>query len=105
MPLKPIASAAKTPAVLFLLIALAVPIPWLARPNPKPLALISLILKIFKANVPSEAPIIPVMIVIMAVRDGIPPINSAIPMAIGAVTFLGIMVNMISSSSLKKVAK
>ena len=76
MPLKPIAKAANTPAVLFLLIALAVPMPWLAKPNAKPLALMSFILKTFNKKVPNEAPIIPVIIVIIAVKDGIPPISS-----------------------------
>ncbi len=91
MPLKPSANAANTPAVSFLLIARAVPIPWLERPKAKPLAVISLMRKRSKAKVPKEAPTIPVKIVIMAVKDGTPPINSEIPMAIGAVTERGIM--------------
>ena len=65
----------------------------------------SFILNIFKAKVPRDAPTIPVMIVIIAVSEGIPPINSAIPIAIGAVTFLGIIVKIISLSRLKKLAK
>ena len=65
----------------------------------------SLILKIFKAKVPRDAPTIPVIIVIIAVREGIPPINSAIPIAIGAVTFLGIIVKIMSWFKLKKLAK
>ena len=93
MPFKPSAKAAKTPAVSFLLIALAVPIPCEARPNPKPLADISFNFKKSKAKVPKEAPIIPVKIVIMAVSDGIPPIKSAIPIAIGAVALRGSILN------------
>ena len=37
--------------------------------------------------------------------EGIPPINSAIPIAIGAVTFLGIIVKIMSWFKLKKLAK
>ena len=50
---------------------------------------------------PKEAPIIPVMIVIMAVNDGIPPISSDIPIAIGAVTLLGSKLNINSCWSSK----
>jgi len=105
IPLSPMARAANTPAVLFLLMALAVPMPWLAKPKAKPLALIFLILKMFNKKVPSEAPIMPVIIVIIAVRDGIPPISSEIPIAMGAVTFLGIIVKIISSLNPKNFPK
>ena len=89
IPLSPIANAEKTPAFLSLLMALAVPIPWLAKPIAKPLAGIFKIFSQSKINVPNDAPIIPVTIVITAVIEGIPPITSDILIAIGAVTFLG----------------
>lgn len=57
------------------------------------LADISFSFKKSKAKVPKEAPIIPVKIVIMAVSDGIPPIKSAIPIAIGAVALRGSILN------------
>ncbi len=88
-PLNPIPTAAKTPAFLFLLIALAVPIPWLANPKLNPLASIFFNFIKSKTKIPKEAPITPVISVIIAVKDGIPPIISDIPIAIGAVTLLG----------------
>ena len=74
---------------LSFVIARAVPIPWLERPNANPLAAIFLILNKSNKNEPNAAPTIPVIIVSIAVRDGSPPITSEMPMAIGAVTLLG----------------
>ena len=54
-----------------------------------------------KTKVPSVAPIIPVINVIIAVKDGIPPINSDIPIAIGVVTLLGIKLKISSFGSSK----
>ena len=88
-PLNPMPTAAKTPAFLFLLIALAVPIPWLVNPKLNPLASIFFNFIKSKTKIPKEAPITPVINVIMAVKDGIPPIIYDIPIAIGAVTLLG----------------
>ena len=43
----------------------------------------------FNKKVPSEAPIMPVIIVIIAVKDGIPPISSEIPIAMGISELIG----------------
>ncbi len=53
---------------------------------------------------PSAAPMIPVKIVIIAVSDGTPPIISEMPIAIGAVTFLGSNVFIVIMSRPRKNA-
>jgi len=104
-PLKASASAENIPAVLFRDIALAVPIPCEVRPMAKPLAVISFTFIKSKTKVESDAPIIPVAMVIIAVSDGRPSINSLIPMAIGAVTDLGNILKMSCSSKPKLFAR
>ena len=101
MPLRPIATAANTPAFLFFDIARAVPIPWLANPKANPLAAMSFTLNKSRTKAPSAVPTIPVSIVMIAVNEGIPPISSDIPIAIGAVTLRGSKDFVVSGSNFK----
>ena len=104
-PLKASAKAENMPAVLFRDIALAVPIPREVRPIAKPRAVISFTLIKSKTKVDSDAPIIPVAIVMIAVSEGKPLISSLIPIAIGAVTDLGNILRISYSSNPKLFAK
>lgn len=89
IPIKPMASPLKAPSTAPIWMATEVPTPCEEAPNANPLAIRLSMPKIFITNGPTMLPKIPTATTMTAVREGMPPDFSAMPIAIGVVTDFG----------------
>ena len=89
MPISPMASPLNAPSMAPIWMAAAVPTPCEEAPKANPLAML-LSMPISRMAIgPTMLPKMPTATTITAVSEGIPPLFSAMPMAIGVVTDFG----------------